>query len=150
MNELGDIDNEEGKIMKKISKVQEKLLERFGRIEYPPEIAIEKIYNFLEEKPEEEPLDPRWKEIWERYKRYASIVALPYVIEEIEEKFKSIELVDEDIWEIKINSNTNIVSLLGAGASAPSGIPTVDKLLEELWKRARKIGREDLDRLAQW
>ncbi|MHC4196710.1 MAG: SIR2 family NAD-dependent protein deacylase [Planctomycetota bacterium] len=40
--------------------------------------------------------------------------------------------------------------MLGAGASAPSGIPTVDKLLQELWNRTRRLGREDLDRLAKW
>jgi NAD-dependent SIR2 family protein deacetylase len=42
--------------------------------------------------------------------------------------------------------------LLGAGASAaaPSSIPTVSELLPELWRRARKLGRDDIDRLADW
>lgn len=135
--------------MKKISQEQEMLLERLRR-RYPPEFAIHKIYEFLEEKPEEEPLDPRWKEIWEFYKQYAPRYASPRIIKEIEEKIQQIEPIDKDVFKIKINSDTKIVFLLGAGASSPSGIPTVDKLLEELWKRARKIGREDLDRLAQW
>lgn len=52
--------------------------------------------------------------------------------------------------KIKVNDDTKVIFLLGAGASSPSGIPTVDKLLSELWNRARKIGREDLDRLAKW
>ena len=117
---------------------------------YPPEIAIRRIYEFLKGKPEEEALDPRWKDIWEKYERYARRVASLPIIEETEEILQSIKLVDEDIWKIKIDKNTKITFLLGAGASAPSGIPTVDKLLSELWKRARKIGREDLDRLAKW
>jgi NAD-dependent SIR2 family protein deacetylase len=45
---------------------------------------------------------------------------------------------------------TKIAFLLGAGASAPSNIPTVNSLLQELWKRAKKIGREDLDKLAHF
>ncbi|MCW3133790.1 MAG: SIR2 family protein [Methanophagales archaeon] len=136
--------------MSEISKEQERLLEMLDRRRYPPEIAIHRIYEFLKEKPKEEALDPRWKDIWEKYERYAWIVVPPSIIEEIEEILQSIKLVDEDIWKIKIDKNTKITFLLGAGASAPSGIPTVDKLLSELWKRARKIGREDLDRLADW
>ncbi|MHA1280849.1 MAG: SIR2 family NAD-dependent protein deacylase, partial [Candidatus Helarchaeota archaeon] len=120
------------------------------RRKYPLEIAIRRIYEFLEEKPDEEDLDPMWKDIWGKYERYARRVAPPRIIKEIEEILQSIKIVDEDIWKMKIDKNAKITFLLGAGASAPSGIPTVDKLLSELWKRARKIGREDLDRLAKW
>jgi len=136
--------------MGEISKKQKMLLEELDRREYPSRVAIRLIYEFLEEKPDEEDLDPRWKDIWKKYEHYARRFFPPPLIKEIEEILQSIKSVDEDIGKIKIDENTKITFLLGAGASAPSGIPTVDKLLSELWKRARKIGREDLDRLAEW
>lgn len=136
--------------MKKISEKQKDVLERFRRQDYPSEIAIRRIWEFLNEKPEDEPLDPRWLDIWKKYKRYAREVVPPKVFEKIEKNMQSIKVIDAEIWKIKVDNDTKVTFLLGAGASAPSGIPTVDKLLSELWKRARKIGREDLDRLAKW
>lgn len=136
--------------MKEISEEQKDMLERFRRRKYPPEFVIHRLWEFLREKPEDEPLDPGWLDIWKEYKRYARKFAPLRVIKEIEEIIQSIKVIDEEIWKIKVDNDTKVTFLLGAGASAPSGIPTVDKLLSELWKRARKIGREDLDRLAKW
>jgi len=136
--------------MKEISEEQKDILERLETREYPPERAIRHLYEFLREKLEDEPLDPRWLDIWKKYKRHAVRVAPPGAINEIEEIMQSIGVIDKEIWKIKVDNDTKVTFLLGAGASAPSGIPTVDKLLSELWKRARKIGREDLDRLAKW
>jgi len=136
--------------MSEISEEQKYLLERLEAKGYPPEIAIRRIWEFLREKPEDEPLDPRWVDIWEKYRRYATRYAPSRVVKEIDEIIKSTQPIDDEIWNIKIDDSTKVTFLLGAGASAPSGIPTVDKLLSELWKRARKIGREDLDRLARW
>jgi len=136
--------------MKEISEEQKVILERFEKREYPPDIAIHRLLEFLSEKPEDEPLDPKWSEIWKGYKRYAREAVPLKVREEIEKIMQSIEAIDEEIWKMKIDNNTKVTFLLGAGASSPSGIPTVDKLLSELWKRARKIGREDLDKLAKW
>lgn len=136
--------------MGEISEEQKDLLERLKVGRYHPEIAIRRILAFLREKPEDEPLDPMWLDIWEMYKRHATRYVPSRVIEEIDEIIKSTQPIDDEIWNIKIDDSTKVTFLLGAGASAPSGIPTVDKLLSELWKRARKIGREDLDRLARW
>ena len=136
--------------MSEISEEQKYLLERLEAKGYPPEIAIRRIWEFLREKSEDEPLDPRWIDIWEKYRRYVTRYAPSQVIKEIDEVIKSIRPIDDEIWDIKIDDSTKVTFLLGAGASAPSGIPTVDKLLLELWKRARKIGREDLDKLARW
>ncbi|HHF58347.1 MAG TPA: hypothetical protein ENL41_02860 [candidate division WOR-3 bacterium] len=136
--------------MEEISEEQKRMLKKFESTIYPPEIAIRYLWEFLREKPEDEPLDPRWLDIWKEYKRSARKVAPSKVIKEIEEIMLSIKAIDEEIWKIKVDNNTKVTFLLGAGASAPSGIPTVDKLLSELWKRARKIGREDLDRLVKW
>jgi len=136
--------------MNEISEEQKDLLEELDRRRYPPQIAVHRLWEFLEEKPEYEPLDPRWTNIWEKYKRRAGKIVAAGIIREIEDIMQSIKVIDEDVWKIKINDDIKVTFLLGAGASAPSGIPTVDKLLSELWKRARKIGREDLDRLAKW
>lgn len=45
-----------------------------------------------------------------------------------------------------------VTILLGAGASKPppSNIPVVAEFLPELWRRARKLDREDLNKLAGW
>jgi len=140
--------------MNEISEKQKDLLKKLDRRMYPPEIAIYRLLKFLREKPEDEPLDPRWMNIWEeKYKRYAHRSAPLHIIRYIEEEIvqsPKVKAIDEEVWEIKINDDIKVTFLLGAGASAPSDIPTVDKLLSELWKRARKIGREDLDRLAKW
>jgi len=136
--------------MNEISEEQKYLLRKLKTKSYPPEIAIRRIWEFLREKPEDEPLDPMWLDIWNEYKEYAARYAPSGVTKEIDEIISSIKPTDDEIWNIKIGDDIKVVFLLGAGASAPSGIPTVDKLLEELWKRARKIGREDLDRLARW
>jgi len=137
--------------MKEISEKQKRMLERLEGRMYYPERAIRYLWEFLrEEKQVDEPLDPRWLDIWKKYERYAHEAFPQGVIKEIEKIMQSIKKTDEEIWKIRVDNNTKIVFLLGAGASAPSGIPTVDKLLSELWKRARKIGREDLDRLAKW
>lgn len=58
--------------------------------------------------------------------------------------------IGNEVFKIRINHNTKVTILLGAGASEPSGIPTVNKLLSELWKSAKKLGRDDLDLLAAW
>lgn len=49
--------------MNKISEEQEDLLERFETQKPPPELVIRYLFNFLTEKPEDEPLDPRWRDI---------------------------------------------------------------------------------------
>lgn len=138
-----------GREMKEISKEQQQLIMRASSRRYNPIEIIHRFYNFLSEKPADEPLDPKWKEIWLKYKRDAIQEFPPTLIEKIEEALQSIQIVDEEVWKIKLGDK-KVTFLLGAGASAPSNIPTVDKLLPELWKRARKIGRDDLDRLAKW
>ncbi len=132
--------------MTEISEKQRELLEKIETGKCPPEEVLDRFYVFLNEKPTDELLSPRWVEIWEKYK--------PYAVEQIskmtEEAVKSIRMVEKEIWEIRIDIDTRVTFLLGAGASVPSGIPTVDKLLSELWKQAKRIGHEDLDRLSGW
>lgn len=58
--------------------------------------------------------------------------------------------IDNEIFKIRVNNLTTATILLGSGASAPSGIATVNGLLAQLWKNAKKIGRDDLNPLITW
>jgi len=137
--------------MDKISREQKNLLQ-FLKAQPPfSPFAIRRIFRFISNKPEDEPLDPQWEEVWEKYREDAREELPSRIFEKIERTISQfIQSTEDEIWTTKIKANTKITFLLGAGASAPSEIPTVDKLLPELWKRAKKIGREDLDRLAEW
>lgn len=57
------------------------------------------------------------------------------------ELIERIKMTTEDI---KITKNTKVIFLLGAGASAPSGIPTTYNLLNELYKAAKRNNQKDL------
>jgi NAD-dependent SIR2 family protein deacetylase len=133
-----------------ISEEQENLLRQFKDEELHPSELIKRFYFFLDRKPKEEPLSPAWIDFWKKYRHYAREMIHGRLLKVIEESIGSIKMINEKIWGIRVGKDTRVTFLLGAGSSAPSGIPTVDKLLSELWKRARRIGREDLDRLAGW
>jgi len=138
--------------MENISQEQEALIKRLqteSKRGVPSGYIIERFTSFMNEKPKEEDLDPQWREIWDKHKSSAPRYLSPNIFQRIEEAVQSIQVVDEEIMKIKAD-NEKVVFLLGAGASAPSGIPIVNDLLPELWKRAKKIGRDDLDRLANW
>jgi len=138
--------------MANISDSQKRLLRRVQteiKRGYPAGYIIEHFARFIGEKPKEEDLDPQWREIWDKYQSYAPRYIPSPVFRRIEEAVQTIQVVDEEIMKIKVDGE-KVVFLLGAGASAPSGIPEVNDLLPELWKRAKKIGRDDLDKLASW
>ena len=101
-----------------------------------------------------ERLRPEWKSIWHnRIDEIRSLKSIPNdIIRRIEEKIESIDVSDPEVYQIRLKPEDNVCIFLGAGASAPepSAIPVVSQLLPELWRRARKIGRQDLDRLAAW
>lgn len=135
-----------------ISKDQKQLLRRLQtEIEHgiPERYILERLRSFIGEKPKDEDLDPAWKKIWDKYKATAVKLFHPSDFQNLDEAIQSIKIVDDEITKIRVDGD-KVVFLLGAGASAPSGIPEVNDLLPELWKRARKIGRDDLDKLAVW
>lgn len=100
-----------------------------------------------------EKLMPEWREIWQRVRDEVrrDFDAPDNVIEQIEAAISRISTI-ADLTNISVQPDSEVCILLGAGASAPapSNIPTVAHLLPELWRRARKLGREDIDRLATW
>ncbi len=136
--------------MNDVSEEQQSLLERIQSGRYPRRTVARQLLTFISDKPEGELLDPAWIDVWHTFEPFAADYLSPRACERISEAMRAVRRVDEGVWDLRVSSKTVVTFLLGAGASAPSGIPTVDKLLEELWERARKIGREDLDRLATW
>ncbi len=56
------------------------------------------------------------------------------------------------MWQVRLPEEQPAAILLGVGASkpSPSNIPVVTEFLPELWRRARKLDREDLNKLASW
>ncbi len=139
--------------MENISQEQKTLLQRLlndvKRRSTPPEYIVDRFRGFVREKPRDEDLAPEWKRIWDEYKPVARRFLGPSEVRRLDEAVQSIKIVDDEIMKIKVDGE-KVVFLLGAGASAPSGIPEVNDLLPELWKRAKKIGRDDLDKLAAW
>lgn len=139
--------------MSDISASQRQALDRVRR-QPGVEHVVRRLWGVLQDLDPGERLAPDWAEIWAEYRpRLVDRGEVPlHIIEEIDAAITQIEFIDPEIRKIKITPQRPPVFLLGAGASAPepSSIPTVANLLPELWRRARKIGRDDLDRLADW
>jgi hypothetical protein len=116
-------------------------------------MAVQELYHLLDRFGDEE-LSPAWSTVWKRVRDDVireDRVPKP-VIDKIDAFIQQIRTIDPTIGHIKLAPSQKVCLLLRAGASAshPSSIPTVVKLLPELWRRARKLGREDIDRLASW
>ena len=136
--------------MSKISSSQKRYLIQAKRLD--PEDVFEFFYSRLKRIANTESLDPEWKVIWENNKDFIYHLYHDDMIQEIEDLLSVISVVDPEIETIKLKSTDNICLLLGAGASvaSPSNIPAVANLLPELWRRAGKIGSDEIDRLTDW
>jgi len=139
--------------MNYISEKQINLLRKFLELRDNPLNNVYDFYSFLQ-KSVGEPLHPRWPSAWERYKNVfknaiEEKVYPPKIIDYIE-KIIDQERNKHSIKDIQVNSDSKVTFLLGAGSSAPSGIPTVKDLLPKLWERAKKIDIKDLDKLSKW
>ncbi len=134
-----------------MSRSQRRLLSQWHE-GMSPTILLRKLYRWLTGKPEGEPIDPRLVALWDdTLREYAEHTIPRPIFRMMDQAIEDARpRVDEDIWDLRVDSDTRVAFLLGAGASAPSKIPTVDKLLPELWQRARKIGRQELDQLNEW
>ncbi len=138
-----------------VSDRQRNLLTRLAMVvsgRYPPSAAIPDVLVFFDTKNDDEPLEPEWIQLWPRVKELVGRSVPARLQDKIETQISAIELVDKAIWDLRVAEIGQVTVLLGAGASAPSptNIPIVGNLLPDLWRRARKIGRDDLDRLASW
>jgi NAD-dependent SIR2 family protein deacetylase len=92
---------------------------------------------------------PEWVQVYESSKSDFQRVLHREAWLELEKAFKSLQIIDKAAFDLNF-SKLKASFLLGAGASKPnpSNIPTVKELLPELFLRARKLDREDLDKLA--
>jgi NAD-dependent SIR2 family protein deacetylase len=92
---------------------------------------------------------PEWLQVFEASKNDFQNFLPRESLHEVETAFKSLPIIDPTAYELDF-SKLKASFLLGAGASkpAPSNIPTVKELLPELFTRARKLDRDDLDKLA--
>jgi len=96
--------------------------------------------------------DARWRTLWSEIRplflRRYSIEAA----ERLDTVFELVSPTDEALLALRLGEDGRVTFLLGAGASKPepSGLPTVEELLPELWRRAAKLGRDDLKRLQEW
>lgn len=117
-----------------------------------PDEVVRWMYRAFSEAPPDEPLDPEWLTVWKKVRAAARHVFPKELREEIEARLRTITPVDAEVFDLKLTDTAPVCLLLGAGASAPapSSIPTVADLLPQLWRRARKLGRDDIDRLADW
>jgi len=99
-----------------------------------------------------EALDPAWADVWDLLAPMAERFAPADLVRSVGERMGRVMAVDEDVWDVRLAEGQSAAVLLGAGASVPepSGLPTVTGLLPELWKRAAKLGREDLESLSTW
>jgi len=100
----------------------------------------------------EEELDKKWAVLWGSVKENANRYAPPDIIDEINEAIADIEPIDNRLWQVRLSEEQHITILLGAGASnpPPSNIPVVSEFLTELWRRARRLDREDINKLHKW
>lgn len=126
-------------------------IERARRADTPMEFR-QMFLMWLRERAPEMPLSPEWIDLWEKYRELGLRMFPSREVDQIDLILSEIQRIDREIDAIHVSPDTRVTILLGAGASAPapSSIPTVGDLLPELWRRARKIGRDDLDRLAGW
>jgi len=99
-----------------------------------------------------EDLDERWKDIWDRVGQYAHRYIPSQTVSQINEAIADIVPIDNNLWQVRLSEEQPATILLGAGASkpSPSNIPVVGEFLPELWRRARKLDRDDLNRLNSW
>lgn len=143
-----------------------------GRLLYPPsmvdsqdlsekeEYVIEelekgrlgpKVYEYLSDLSDEGYLRPEVVRVWEQAREDHDLKAYApdHIYSELNEEVQEVK-AEFGTPEIEMSGGENVVFLLGAGASAASGIPTVGKLLPRLLERAEQIGREDLDNLVDF
>lgn len=98
-----------------------------------------------------ETVHPDWAEIFVANSRRLRSYLEADKFVELERLFDQSEPYDLEVLKIDL-ATSRVAFLLGAGASKPnpSDIPTVTELLPDLLQRARRLNRQDLDRLADF
>jgi len=136
-----------------VSETQEMYLRR-AKAQPTSPIAIEALLTVCRDRDitsGRETVHPEWAEIFAANAPQLRSQLQAREIAELEQVFGPTQPYDEDVLKID-PAASKILFLLGAGASKPrpSGIPTVTELLPDLLQRARRLNRQDLDRLADF
>lgn len=76
--------------MNEISTRQKDLIEKIQRQVYSADMVIGILLGFLTSKPKAEPLDPRWRDIWRKYRSKAQRHITPQMIKTIDKEMESI------------------------------------------------------------
>ena len=113
--------------------------------------AYDYLRRFLQSEADPKLLSRTWHELWPRVRddflRYTP--ADQSFVANLEELISRIPDYDESLLSTHMKGK-KVVFVLGAGASASSGIPVAADLLNALWEKARRVGRRDLRRLETW
>ena len=115
--------------------------------------VLHRIYRIVVDATEDgEELDEQWRHLWDKVRDYALDEMPDEIYRRVDKAIEDIKRVDEKLWQVRLSEEQPVTILLGAGASkpSPSNIPVVTEFLPELWRRARKLDREDLNKLASW
>lgn len=136
-----------------VSPTQDQLL-REATQALPTPLALERILMVLRDEDitsGRETVHPEWRNIFEVHQQMLESRIPPEELADIKQKFGLVKPYDDEVLTIDLRTS-RITFLLGAGASkaSPSDIPTVKELLPDLLQRARRLGRQDLDRLAEF
>jgi hypothetical protein len=130
-------------IGKNISRRQRRYLDISKHISPPESINI--LIDTIKNLNQDEELHPDWRDFYKQMPK-------KYVSDEFKEYLAKIfSPIDPEIATID-PQDVRLTFLLGAGASkpAPSDIPTVKELLPDLLRRAERLNRADLQKLADF
>lgn len=134
--------------LKEVSQQQLTLLEQAKGEHFPPAsfAYLERVLNDSDLTSGSEELHPDWlsiyRDIKERDPNFKIQRRLDGMLSQLVESEDVVKKIDI--------RNKAVAFLLGAGASKPSGIPTVAELLPDLLERGRRLDREDVNRLADY
>lgn len=136
-----------------ISPHQSRMIERASRSQHPG-VLFDLFREIIQDDGitgGTESLDPRWIELFRENRDNLVQFAPKPLVDPLSVFFDTLTPIDPEIQEIDPSSQ-RVSFLLGAGASKPqpSGIPTVKELLPQLLERARRLDRDDVNRLADF
>lgn len=130
------------------SREQLRILTRISRMGSHPDV-FRRLWDFVRHKHPDEPIHEELAELWSRMRIDAREIMPPNAFEKVDKTIRGPQ-IDESVWKIDFKPASKVTFLLGAGASAPSDIPTVDTLLSSLWDKAKKLHQKDVDKLAEF
>lgn len=115
-----------------------------------------RLKEFFDKRPKDEELDPRWGDYWRLHRsRFGGIIPTDVatrLVRLLDKVLKKNSSARQRESRTPLKPDERVAVLVGSGASAPppSNIPTLNRLLPELWAKARGMRRLGLDPLETW